>query len=100
MKVKCIKGGGWYFANSWVRKHWWSKKKRKPANGPKKDDIVTVKEEFWSDGELYYRLVEWPRKDNAGYDASCFVPLQEPTTEYKEVDFTEIKKKTPIPSTN
>src|SRR5688572_31687075 len=100
MKVVCIKNGRWFFADRWERKHWWSKKTRVFAKGPKKDDVVTVETEYWKDGEKFYRLVEWPRTDGGGYDATCFKPLDEEKSQYKEVELSEIKKKTPAPSVN
>jgi hypothetical protein len=98
MKVICIKGGQWYHTNTWIRKHWWSKKTRKPMCGPQKDDVVTVEKEYWSNGQKYYHLVEWP--NGYGYEACAFTPLQESTTEYKEVTLEKIKEKTPVPSVN
>lgn len=100
MKVVCILDGEWYYKGKWYKRFFWSKKRRIKATGPKKDEVSTVESEYWRDGEKYYRLVEWPRDDNGGYDAAAFRPLQESTTEYKEVTFTEIKKETPIPSEN
>lgn len=95
MKVKCISAGAWQVYGVFTRKHWWSKKTPKPAKGPKKDDIVSVEDEHWHEGEKYYRLVEWPTPPGTGYDAACFKPIDEEQAQFEEVTFSEIQKEVP-----
>lgn len=100
MKVICIGHLHWYYENRWRRRFFWSKKEPVYTTGPKKDDIVTVESEYWSEGKKYYRLVEWPKPNGGGYNSEFFRPLQESTTDLKEVTFTEIKKEVPAVSEN
>lgn len=100
MKVKCIGVNQWLCRNQFIKKWPWSKRQPKPYNGPKKDEIVTVEGEYYSDGIKYYRLLEWPLQGDGGYEASYFVPIDEYYSEFKEVTFEKIKEKVPVLSEN
>lgn len=90
MKVRCINKTGWI----WIRrvKSFWRKNTAK-ANGPKLDDIVTIRGEYWDEGQRYYLLVEWPCKDNSGWIASQFEPIVE---QFQSVTFEKIKEKASV----
>lgn len=97
MKVKCINKKGWIYGTLFLKKKWpWSKRQNKPADGPKFDDIVTVEEEKYCDGEKCYRLVEWPY--NGLYLAKLFQPIDD--NQYKDVTFSKIKETMPALSEN
>jgi hypothetical protein len=103
MRVKCVVSkSGWLFEGVRIRRFFWEKWKDKPANGPKKGDVVTVENKYWSNGELYYKLVEWP--NGYGYISKAFEPLdddkEEKKEEFKKVSFTEIEKEVPAVSEN
>lgn len=92
MKAKCINDAGWvqkrYFKIlRWLCGEW------EDGTGPKEGEIVTVVNEYWEEGELYYILKEWPLKHDEGFEASQFVPLKEG---YNTVKFEEIKEKSCI----
>lgn len=98
MKVRCTADGSWHYERWYSVLFFWRARSRKWAKGPKKGDIVTVQREYWSEGEKFYNLVEWPLVDGMlpGYDATCFEPLQELATEFEEVTYSEIKKEVPV----
>lgn len=102
MKLRCINEGGWVSTKHFKRKWPWSKKEPIKSPGPKKGDIVTVESEYYWEGMRFYNLVEWPRtgKERSGFYSKCFEPIDNEQSQYKEVEFSEIKKKTPAPSTN
>lgn len=90
MKVRCIKdfGKGWRSLKK--AKFFWNKDKYIYENGPKKNDIVTVKGEYWSKGEKWYKLVEWPYEESGAFTARHFIPIEE---QYEKVTFENIKEK-------
>jgi hypothetical protein len=95
MKVRCTAEGEWSFKKTVKKKvlgfiSTGVKEVKYVAKGPKLGEIVTVSSSFWSDGQEYYRLVEWPRYDNGGYNSKHFEPLEE---NMEEVSYEEIKKK-------
>lgn len=87
MKVRCIND-----QNRWVRVdiEWWQFWIKRESRGPKENDVVTVENEFWWRGNLYYDFVEWPGES---YLASEFVPIEE---QYESVKFEEIKEKASV----
>lgn len=93
MKVICTNGGNWYSLHGYIKKHWWSKKKNEPVNGPKKDEVLTVIEEDYDEGEKYYRFMEWPKR---AYLSKYFRPIDEEQAQFKEVTYSEIKKEVPV----
>lgn len=82
MKVKCIKPNwvpwGRYVRNLFGKRKW-------------KDDIVTVVDEYWSQGKKYYYLMEWP--EGGQYDSKGFIPLEE---NYQSISYKEIKEKASV----
>lgn len=96
MKVRCTNDKGWVFSDVFIKKWPWSKKKNKPWKGPKKGDIVTVVNEYWNDGEKWYRLMEWPVPNNGGYNSKHFTPIDEEQAKFEEVTYSEIKKEVPV----
>lgn len=94
MKVKCIANGEWFFVKK--KRNWLGIEKKRPTAGPKRGDIVTVKEEYWSSGEKYYRFIEWPDDNYAGFLAKSFVPIDDEKEKFEEVKFEKIKEKNPI----
>lgn len=90
MKVRCINKDGWVFVKP---KTWWRKEKEIDSPGPKYGDIVTVEGHRWSGGVLYYTFIEWPDEDSGGYQADCFLPIEE---HYESVSFEKIKEKASI----
>jgi hypothetical protein len=68
-------------------------------DGPKYKDEITVTNEFWADGILWYNIKEWPPY---GYHSKYFKPIEEQKEEskMKEVTYKEIKKQVPAISEN
>jgi hypothetical protein len=70
----CINADGWYNDGRWAR----VKKKLfgidNSADGPDKDDIVTLRGIEFENGNRYYLFEEWP-EDYDGYIADEFVPI-------------------------
>lgn len=94
MKVICIGGNGeWYNPAEYHKKFPWSKKRFVYRPGPKKDDILLVEETGTDEYGDFYVFAEWPGRQ---FNAKCFKPLPESTTEFKEVTFSEIKKEAPV----
>lgn len=88
MKVKCI-NEGWWVEN---RRFLWRRFKRK-VDGPKFGDILTVIDDDWEEGIRYYQLKEWPTKKEDGWQADCFVPME---NQFERVSFEHIKESNPI----
>lgn len=89
MKFCCINDAGWVTDDL-----------KNPTTGPSKRDIVTKISEYGKQGVLYIRLKEWPLGDGSadnGYQADCFIPINEQKEEskMKQVTFEEIKKRSP-----
>lgn len=91
MKVRCIAKGTW----KWTRrkKDWLGNRKTKIINGPKYGDVVTVENEYWFEGQKYYRLVEWPDEQDGGWEAKQFVPIE---PKFEKVEFEKITEKEPV----
>ena len=90
MRFCCINNKGWVNNGTHLA-----------TEGPAYGDIVTKVEESAENGVLYYELEEWPDKT---FRADCFIPINDPKEkeeeeqqeEMKLVEFTEIKKETPV----
>ena len=106
MKVKCIKkeNSGMWDRMDAVKKFFFFTRKAKRIwhKGPKYDDVVTIANEYWKEGQKWYELLEWP--NGCGYHSSYFLPVvtDEATEEnkMKEVTFTKIKERIPALSEN
>lgn len=94
MKVKCINSSG-----EWVefkKKSFFRKEKWVKSTGPKYGDIVTVTEQTYHEGVLYYEFLEWPSKKPADPDtwiAEMFTPLQE---QLQAVTYSELISDKPV----
>lgn len=76
MKVFCINSVGWDYDKFYL----WGLigPVKKDCDGPKYGDTLTVANEYYAEGKLYYHLIEWPpcEGDN-GFEAACFIPISE-----------------------
>lgn len=94
MKVTCIvyPDGMWPVGDQYEKKYWWSKKKQVLQRGPQKGDVVTVTKEYWSEGEKYYKLMEWPGKNS--YDSRGFAVIEK--ADFEKVEYSSIVKQNPV----
>lgn len=86
-KVVCINDDGWVEDKKYL---WGLFTRTRDARGPKVDDVVTVLKEYYDEGVRFYQLMEWPFDKEGGYQADCFVPIQE---NFESISYSKVMEK-------